>query len=51
LPNSCTSLWSSRGHHFGEGHTGDLKPWVVLGALCLGGGLLRITLWFVCFRD
>ena len=34
-----------------QSHTGNLEPWVVLGGLCLGGGMLLIALWFFCFRD
>jgi hypothetical protein len=48
---SGSEAWRSRGHHFGESHTGNLEPWVVLGGLCLGGGMLLIALWFFCFRD
>jgi hypothetical protein len=31
--------------------SGDLTPWIGLGAVCLGGGVLLIGLWFFFFRD
>jgi hypothetical protein len=34
-----------------EDGTGDMKPWIVLGALCLGGGVLLVGLWLFFFRE
>ncbi len=31
--------------------SGDMKPWIGLGVVCLAGGLLLAGLWFFFFRE